>query len=114
MDNSKLLILVGKEPGATHMTILDDNGEIIMQRYILVSSPNKKYVRIRRNCTSEDCEDLSVYYCPGICHQVIVNTREEQMKEAELRRSNADASYDEARANQANANADAKMEETAQ
>lgn len=81
MDNTKLLILVPKEPGATHMTILDAEGNIIMQRHVLVASPQKKYVRIRRSCAGDSsCEETSVYYCPGICHKVLLNTDTKKSK----------------------------------
>lgn len=108
MDNTKLLVLVAKEPGATHMTVLDKEGEIIMQRHVIVASPKQKYVRVRRNCAGgDDCQATSVYYCPGMCHEVILNTYDKQVESAELRDLNAEASFDEARANESNAKANA-------
>lgn len=79
MDSAKRLIISPKTPGATHMTVLDSEGSVIMQRHILVVSPKEKYVRIRRSCGGADgCEPTSVYYCPdGLCHPVMLNTGSE-------------------------------------
>lgn len=75
MDTAQRLIVTPRTPGATHMTVLDSDGSIVMQRHILVVSPKEKYVRIRRSCGgAEGCEPTSVYYCPeGLCHQVLLN-----------------------------------------
>ncbi|MGZ9097368.1 MAG: pilus assembly protein N-terminal domain-containing protein [Micavibrio sp.] len=72
MDNRRLLILVPRAPGATYMTVLDSAGNVIMQRHIIVASPKSDYIRIRRSCAGQgsDCQATSVYYCPGMCHQV--------------------------------------------
>lgn len=77
MENPKLLLVVPRSPGATHVSILDKEGGIIMQRHIVVAAPKEKYVRIRRSCNSASpgrgnagCEPVSVYYCPDMCHQV--------------------------------------------
>ncbi len=72
-DTPTTLILVAKTPGATHFTVLDKNGEIIMQRHVIVASPKKNYVRLRKSCASsedDDCQSTSVYYCPDMCHEV--------------------------------------------
>jgi hypothetical protein len=72
MDNRRLLILVPRAPGATYMTVLNSAGNVIMQRHIIVASPKSDYIRIRRSCAGQgsDCQATSVYYCPGMCHQV--------------------------------------------
>lgn len=73
MDSARTLVLVPREPGATHFTALNRDGEIIMQRHVIVGSPKEDYVRIRRSCINAgggDCETTSVYYCPGMCHPV--------------------------------------------
>ncbi|HEY8189703.1 MAG TPA: pilus assembly protein N-terminal domain-containing protein [Micavibrio sp.] len=74
MDNRRLLILVPRQPGATYLTVLDAKGDIIMQRHVLVAVPGTDYVRIRRSCSAEalskGCQQTSVYYCPGMCHEV--------------------------------------------
>jgi hypothetical protein len=72
MDNRRLLILVPRVPGATYLTVLDRQGQVIMQRPVIVASPKQNYVRIRRSCTGgdKDCNPTSVYFCPGMCHPV--------------------------------------------
>ena len=72
MDNRRLLILVPRQPGATYMTVLDESGAVIMQRHVIVASPQADYIRIRRSCAGQGsgCQETSVYYCPGMCHPV--------------------------------------------
>lgn len=74
MDSPRLLIAVPAQPGATHFTVLDFDGGIIMQRHVIVGAPKKKYVRIRRICnvTASNCAPTSIYYCPNACHQISV------------------------------------------
>ena len=76
MDNRRLLILVPRQPGATYMTVLDAQGQVIMQRHVVASAPASDYVRVRRSCAGQDnCEPTSIYYCKGLCHEVgIVET----------------------------------------
>ncbi len=72
-DTSKTLILVPRQPGATHFTVLDGHGEVIMQRHVIVASPKERYVRVRRSCAmsdNKDCQETSVFYCPDMCHKV--------------------------------------------
>jgi len=73
-DSAKTLVLVPQLPGATYVTILDKQGEILMQRHVIIGSPKKKYVRIRKSCNAdqEGCESTQVYYCPDMCHKVNV------------------------------------------
>lgn len=76
-ENAKTLIFVPKLPGATHITVLDKKGEVVMARHIIVASPQKKYVRIRRSCANSDdesCRATQVYYCPDMCHPIQVAT----------------------------------------
>lgn len=72
LENRRLLVMTPITPGATYMSILDDNGNIIMQRHVIVSSPKTNYIRVRRSCSGQKgCESTSVYYCPGgMCHPV--------------------------------------------
>jgi len=74
-DTSKTLVLVARAPGATHFTVLDQKGAVLMQRHVIVASPKKNYLRIRRSCAGEDeeaCQRTSVFYCPDMCHEVVV------------------------------------------
>lgn len=74
-ESSKLLVLEPRSPGATYFTVLNGKSEIIMQRHVIVASPKEKYLRVRRSCNgtkNENCQETSVYYCPGTCHQIIL------------------------------------------
>lgn len=76
MENTRTLVLVPRDPGATSLMVLGENGRVIMQRHVIVASPKEKYVRIRRSCAAvpggADCPETSVYYCPGMCHPVAI------------------------------------------
>jgi Flp pilus assembly secretin CpaC len=52
VDTSRTLVLVPKLPGATHFSVLDGKGNVIMQRHVIVASPKQHYVRVRRACAS--------------------------------------------------------------
>lgn len=73
-DTNKTLLLIAKKPGSTYFQALDVDGKVIMQRHVIIGSPNKNYIRIRRACANgvEGCKQYSVYYCPDICHEVNV------------------------------------------
>ena len=79
-DSARTLVLVPQVPGATYVTILDKQGNILMQRHVIIASPKKKYVRIRKSCNAdiEGCEPTQVYYCPDMCHKVAVAQEETQ------------------------------------
>lgn len=72
LENPQMLLLAARQPGATQLTVLNLEGKVIMQRHVIVSGPKDEYVRIRRSCinSSRGCEQTTVYYCPGICHDV--------------------------------------------
>lgn len=71
-DSARRLVLVPQAPGATHFTVLGENGNVIMQRHVIVASPKKNYVRVRRSCAAgaDGCASTSVYYCPDMCHEI--------------------------------------------
>ena len=71
MDTTRSLVLIPRDPGATHLTVMGQNGKPIMERYVIVASPSEKYIRVRRDCTGvgNNCEPVSVYYCPDMCHE---------------------------------------------
>lgn len=73
-EGSNTLVLVPQAPGATYFTVLDEDNQVIMQRHVLVATPKEKYVRIRKPCLSgSKCEATKVYYCPDMCHEIILN-----------------------------------------
>ncbi len=73
-DTNRTLIVIPKKPGATFFKALDNDGNVIMQRHVIIAAPQKKYIRIRRACADGDasCKGFSVYYCPDMCHEVSV------------------------------------------
>ncbi|MFK7838888.1 MAG: pilus assembly protein N-terminal domain-containing protein [Bdellovibrionales bacterium] len=79
-DSARTLVVVPQIPGATHITILDKQDNILMQRHIIIGSPKKKYVRIRKSCNAEieGCEPTQIYYCPDTCHKVSVAQEESE------------------------------------
>lgn len=74
LDTPRLAVVVPRAPGATHFSALDKDGNVIMQRHIIVASPHKNYVRIRRSCGNatqgRECKPTSVYFCPDMCHEI--------------------------------------------
>ena len=74
-EGANTLVLVPRAPGATYFTALDEYNKVIMQRHVIVASPKEKYVRIRRSCASSSsgCQPTQVYYCPDMCHEIILN-----------------------------------------
>lgn len=74
LDTPKLAVVVPRQPGATFFSVLDKDGNVIMQRHVIVASPHKNYVRIRRSCSAlpanTPCQPTSVYFCPDMCHEI--------------------------------------------
>lgn len=74
LDTPRILVIVPGAPGATSFTVLDTEGKEIMQRDVIVSERQQRYVRIQRVCAdSNNCEPRSVYFCPDGCHQVVTS-----------------------------------------
>ncbi|PZP55136.1 MAG: hypothetical protein DI586_07785 [Micavibrio aeruginosavorus] len=73
-DTNRNLVLIAKKPGSTYFRALDTDGKVIMQRHVIIGSPTKNYIRIRRACANgtQGCKQYSVYYCPDMCHEVNV------------------------------------------
>lgn len=74
-DSAKRLIVVPRAQGASFFTVLGKDGNVLMQRHVIVGSTSgadKKYVRVRRVCPggSGNCQQTSVYYCPDMCHEI--------------------------------------------
>ena len=75
MDSTRRILVIPRAEGATHFTILDNRGHVMMQRHVIVAGPEQQYVRIRRNCSgTRGCEATTIYYCPDTCHQVELNS----------------------------------------
>lgn len=78
-DTPTTLVLVPKIAGATHFSVLDKRGNLIMQRHVLVAAPTTDYIRVKKTCSgeNEDCIATSVYYCPDTCHEILSQGSEE-------------------------------------
>lgn len=72
IDSPRVLIIVPRAPGATALTILDNDGELIAERDIIVTGQEEHYIRIRKYCASNDpsCAANSIYYCPDNCFAI--------------------------------------------
>jgi hypothetical protein len=70
LDSPRLLIIMPRTPGATSFKVLDDKGEIILQKDIIVTNAQPKYVRIRRMCNGGACVPEAYFYCPDGCYEV--------------------------------------------
>lgn len=80
-DTSQILVLIPRVPGATHFTILDREGNVMMQRHAIVGSPQEKYIRVRNSCAGSgnaDCEATQVFYCPDMCHKIALSNGDEE------------------------------------
>lgn len=73
VDSPQRIIAVPRQAGASFFAVLDEDGNMMMQRHVIVASPKEKYVRIRRVCDDGECEPTSVYYCPDMCHQIQIH-----------------------------------------
>ena len=71
LDNTRTIVLVPRDPGATYFTVIGHDGSVIMERYVIVAGPAHKYIRIRRACPpgATGCNATSVYYCPDLCYE---------------------------------------------
>ncbi len=72
-DSSTTLVIVPRSPGATHFTVLSKQGEVLMQRHVIVASPKENYIRVKKTCredSGDDCQKTNVFYCPDMCHEI--------------------------------------------
>ena len=80
-ENTKTLVLVPKAPGATYFTVLDRQSQVVMQRHVVVGKAAAQYMRVRKSCAGSkdaNCQTTQVYYCPDMCHEIIMNAVSEQ------------------------------------
>ncbi len=79
METPRLLLVMPRAPGSTSLFVLDQDGQTILERDIIVSAAAAPYVRIRKSCTGADegCNANSYYYCPDGCYEVSTVPSEE-------------------------------------
>jgi hypothetical protein len=73
LDSPRLLVVMPRQPGTTLFTVLNNKGETILEKNVIVAGTVKpQYVRIRRACGATDagCSANSYYYCPDGCYEV--------------------------------------------
>lgn len=71
LDSPRLLIIMPRDPGATSFKVLNGDGAVILQKDIIVTNAQPKYVRIRRMCTGgAGCVPEAYFYCPDGCYEV--------------------------------------------
>lgn len=80
LDTPRLAVVIPRQAGATYFTVLDKDGNVIMQRHVIVAAPKENYVRVRRSCGNAaqgtDCRPTSVYFCPDMCHEIDAGAQE--------------------------------------
>ena len=84
LDTPRKLILVPRQPGATHFKVLNYDGRVIMERHAIVASPKQDFVRVRNSCASmgsdaASCQEFNTFFCPDMCHDVSIADGSEEM-----------------------------------
>lgn len=76
LDNPRTMLVIPRAEGATSLTVLNSEGDIILEKSIVVGGPKENYVRIRRACPSNlgGCVSSQTYYCPDGCSDVSLDT----------------------------------------
>jgi hypothetical protein len=75
LDNPNTLIVNPLRPGVTSLVVLDEGGQVVFERQLLINPPKDSYVKINRVCsvsTRDTCRETSVFYCAGGCHEMVV------------------------------------------
>lgn len=78
LDNPRTMLVIPRAEGATSLTVLNSDGEIVMEKSIIVGGPKEKYVRIRRACPENlgGCMSSQTFYCPDGCSDISLDTPE--------------------------------------
>lgn len=75
LDSANTLIVNPLRPGATSLIVLNENGETVLEKQLLINPPAKNYVRVSRVCSAsanQQCQETSLYYCAGGCYEMIL------------------------------------------
>lgn len=78
VETPRQIMLIPRLAGATHFQVLNAAGDTIMERDVIIAAPKQDYVRVRRTCTAgkKNCEEMSMFYCPDMCHQVALTQKD--------------------------------------
>lgn len=95
-DSRRTLILMPLVPGATFFKALDEDGNVIIEKRVIVASPKEEYIRVRQACGPDDelCTFQSIYYCPDMCHNVYDYSNNERINQNEKIRNKDDDKED--------------------
>jgi hypothetical protein len=95
-DSRRTLILMPLVPGATFFKALDEDGNTIIEKRVIIASPENEYIRVRQACGSDDelCTFQSIYYCPDMCHSVYDYSNNERINQNEKIRNKDDEDKD--------------------
>ncbi len=76
LDNPRTMLIIPRAEGATSLTVLNADGDIILEKSIIVGGPKDKYVRIRRACPANlsGCVSSQTFYCPDGCSDISLDT----------------------------------------
>ena len=77
LENSRMLLVTAGMPGATSLTVLGQDGNVIMNEKLIVNGAAQGYVRVKNACINSsggDCAETRMYYCEegSACHNVVV------------------------------------------
>lgn len=76
LETARMLLITAGMPGMTGLTVLGNNGNVIMNEKIIVNGAAEGYVRVQNACINADgdCQPVRMYYCEegSACHNVIV------------------------------------------
>ncbi len=76
LDNPRTMLVIPRSEGATSLTVLNSDGDVVLEKSIIVGGPKEQYVRIRRACPASmaGCVMSQTYYCPDGCSDVSLET----------------------------------------
>lgn len=69
-DARTLALFPKQKSGGAHVVVLGKGGEKLMSRYVFISEPGQKYIRVREPAASDAQANLDrVYFCPNLCYE---------------------------------------------
>lgn len=80
VDTPRHVVVVPRQPGTTSLTILNESGDTILSRQLVIGAKKPDYVKIRRACGRSGgegqapCQALSYYYCPDGCDEMAMQS----------------------------------------
>lgn len=76
LETPRMLLVTAGMPGMTGLTVLGQNGNVILNEKVIVNGATQGYVRVQNACINADgdCQPVRMFYCEdgSACHNVIV------------------------------------------